>query len=158
MFLLNGVKGPLNVYYPESIGPYVQWCGTCQPGEIEADAILKALIAVSLEIKRDPPNCGITTVNVVLLDRDSLELSLANNPEEMGSLTRLVILPLHRWRQRGLFPSHMTTAVVEEFVHAWYYIDDELLVERKVAECLRHLGPSVRVEDVYNPHWKPDDN
>lgn len=156
MLLSNGLIDSLDVRYPENLSPYIHWCGTCQPTEIESDSILTALIALSHEIKRDPPRCGLTAVNVILLDREVLELSLSDKPSEMGLISRLIILPLHRWRQRELSLSGMITAVLEEFSHVWYSIDDELLVEQKVLECFRHLVPTVQLADIYNPNWKPD--
>ena len=155
MLLSNGIhfRAPR---VPSILEPHISWSGHCSLTDEETLAFYLAFLAFSQEFTANPRNGRLFGINILLLNQSDFTIIL-DAPDTLGHVARLIILPLHRWREFGLNENMMIISILEELCHMFYLEDDEIKVESLVLACYQRLVPTARLEDVYNLRWSPDD-
>ena len=80
------------------------------------------------------------------------EISIKLDPEQLGVHMAIIIYPMNKWEEFLVKQAdHLVcTMMIEELVHHFWSIEDEIKVNYKVLDVLRHIYPDIKMEDVYN--------
>ena len=83
----------------------------------------------------------------IITDQDKITLNI--EPNDLGNAARLMVYPIHRWRNLHLSDYQILTCILEEIAHCLWLIVDEEQVKYKVLELARLYDPNIRLEDLY---------
>lgn len=152
--LLNSIttNGPANI--DERIKDKVVLLATHPISDRIAKITGISLWAVAEQLEKDGLLESITSVNCIFTDDGNVSIQM--DPEQLGNIMRIIIYPMGRWL--SFYSPHnpdypIFLFIIEELAHHYWNIEDEVEVNYKVIEIMKHIFPQIQMEDVYSRNF-----
>jgi len=89
--------------------------------------------------------CIITPYGDFAIQRDNEQLAYC--------ISHLVIYPIQKWIDDNFNDLKILLFITEELCHTFWEIHDEVRVNYKVLEVMKHIMPELQMENLYNTKW-----
>lgn len=97
-------------------------------------------------------------VHAVITDKSKVTFEMDDDAE--GSRLNLVFFPINRWEEKKRTDYIILGAILEEFCHHFWNIEDEAIVKRKVIDIMNtrifNEDSQITIDYVYNEKWIKD--
>lgn len=155
MILLNTVASRFPIV-PDSLADRIHFCSSIALNDTELILLATALRGVACALSEDKSAPKTAPCTMIFAGSDDVTLTFSKSPDQYGSQSNLIILPIHRWRERNFTQHQYLVCILEELCHFFWAEHDENLVCSLVLRAARHILPDVRPEDLYNVNNLPD--
>ena len=147
--ILKGAIPIDQVFIPAFLKPHVEIYSTHLLSNTIRIASFVALTALEKALKAD--NRDISGLFAIICYVNNDEIAFTRYDDDYpGGYLPLIMLTTHRWRFDDSEQERITAIVLEELIHCFYSIRDEIAVKHKVSQVAALVGISISW-----PHLSP---
>lgn len=136
---------------PSSLKERISILSTCELTNEEIKVFTTAFIIMEKAIQFDASIPRGIHANIIFTDKNNIDISI-DEPETYGFSLPIITYLVDHWRSNSLSSSQILVIAMEELVHHFWSIRDEVEVKYKVFEILKPYFPKSSIEDFYSPN------
>lgn len=138
------------------ISSKINFISTINLSEQEILLFRLGVLGIQRQLTKENINIeSLPKVTAVITDRKKLTFEL--DEDAGGSRLNLVFYPINHWKDNEWNDYIKLGAILEEFCHHFWNIEDEAIVKRKVIDimnnCIFNEDSQITISHVYNEKW-----
>jgi len=138
------------------ISSKIAFVSTCSPSNHLIELFRYGVLGIEKQIKNEGIEIkSLPKVTAVITDKKKITFEM--DEDAGGSRLNLVFYPINHWLDSEWTDYIILGAILEEFCHHFWNIEDEAIVKRKVIDimnnCIFNKESQITIDYVYNEEW-----